>query len=115
MPYLENLPLGWLKLAEIAPLLQILHLCLVIDSKQSTAGTFESIQKLATNAYRQFFDENFEPLPLYSETPIDERDRALQLNNRAAIKPIFKQKVSFSSPNAVLQNKELLRQQRKLI
>lgn len=62
MPYLDSLPLGWVKLPECAGLIQILHLAMVIDSTQSTVNSFEQIKKIATAEYRYHFDSKFEPL-----------------------------------------------------
>ena len=41
MPYLDSLPLGWIKQSEIAVLIEILHMTMVIDATQDTAQTFE--------------------------------------------------------------------------
>ena len=59
MPYLDSLPLSWIKQAECAVLIEVLHMTMVIDHDKSTAKTFEDICKLMTAEYTKHFDNDF--------------------------------------------------------
>lgn len=87
MPYLDSLPLGWVKQSECACLIEILHMTMVIDATQDTTQKFEQIKTLATHEYRKHFDAEFQPLPTLPQKQNYE-DLAVALNNRAAIMPI---------------------------
>ena len=110
MPFLDSLPIGWLKLPECAPLIQILHMCMVIDVKQNTVETFQEIQIIATTQYKKHYDENFKSLPLIWDMmpQPNPADIAQALNNRAAVLPIQFYKHSFSGSNSVEVNQQYI-------
>jgi hypothetical protein len=40
MPPLDSIPLGWIKLQQIATLLQIMHICMLIETQRDTVKLF---------------------------------------------------------------------------
>jgi len=61
----------------------------VIDYGQNTQTTFEKIQTLATNAYRQHCDFDFKDLPLASREQTNfVETHAITLNNRAVFQKL---------------------------
>ena len=116
MPYLDSIPLGWVKLPECACLTQILHLLMVIDASQSTSETFEKIKLLASNEYKKHFDPDYEPLPRLSKVTRHElnQDRATAYNNRAALLPIKLFNNSFNKINAAVVNQQTAKQRSEM-
>ena len=43
MPYIDSMPLSWIKLSECATLIEVLHMCLMVDPKRDTVATFSRI------------------------------------------------------------------------
>ncbi len=60
---------------------------MVVDVSQSTIATFEKIKLLAEAEYIKHFDVNYKQLPKIAKT-INLQDKAIAMNNRAALMPI---------------------------
>ena len=94
LPYLENLPINWLKMAEFSWLVEVLNDCFTAKTERDTVQVFCRINQVATRNYIRFFNHGFVPLDLPST--IDQkcelycRDLSMTLNNRAVINFIRK-------------------------
>jgi hypothetical protein len=87
MPFLDSIPLSWLKKPECAIFIQVLHNTMVVESSQDTSSCFEEICRITTQEYIRHFDPSFVPLPVFSQA-VYKSDLAAALNNRAAILPV---------------------------
>ena len=72
---------------EGAALIDILHLCMTLDTKRDTVDLFNNINRTATEQYQRFFDSNFRPLLNASQISDEMKiyDAAVGLNNRAVM------------------------------
>lgn len=87
MPLMETIPLAWVQIIEGAPVIDILHQCMVIDSKRDTVALFNRINRQATEHYIRFFDSAFKPLPQTSMISEDFMNYFVMaaINNRAVM------------------------------
>jgi hypothetical protein len=105
MPYLDSIPLNWVKMAEFASMMQILHLTMLIDAKQDTSKTLYYICQLATQNYNLHFQDNL-AVPNIS---FSDSDVATALNNRACLLQLKIFDSSFKTFNAAEVNQSVLR------
>ena len=84
---METIPLAWVQITEGATIIDILHHCMLVDTKRDTVKLFNHINRQATEVYQKYFDSSFKPLPLAST--ISEEFmvyfRVAGLNNRAVM------------------------------
>ena len=66
MPIMETIPLAWVQITEGASIIEILHICMLVDTERDTVKLFNYINRLATEQYQKFFEAQFTPLPLAS-------------------------------------------------
>lgn len=87
MPPLESIPLIWVKQVESTCLLEIIHMCMVIDVNRDTVDLFTHIHNIASYQYARFFDASFKPFKNIRETndAVKNRDFAIGLNNRSVM------------------------------
>ena len=99
MPFLDNLQTGWCKMAECSSLLEVLHICMLVDPRQDTVRAFREINFKVTQQYIKSFDKSFVPLLLPSQgSDLVQKntDLASSLNNRAVIYFISQPYIAFN-------------------
>ena len=87
MPMMDAIPLAWVQVTEGACIIEILHQCMLVNTKRDTLSVFNNINRQATEQYQQFFDSKFKALPLVSEISGDYLNyfKVASLNNRAVM------------------------------
>jgi len=92
MPHLESMPMGWAKLQQTACLVEIIHLCMIIETQRDTTTLFRKIKHLACDAFEQYYPKDRDII--CSQTMKDshvvefqtkQRMLAASLNNRAVL------------------------------
>lgn len=109
MPYLDSIPLCWVKLSYSWCLFEVLHKCMIIDSSQDTVKTFSEINRLVSQEYRKNFDAAYKDLPLPSQSKdqknIVTADMSTNYNLRASFLFSKLQSSSFNQINHAYENK----------
>ena len=60
---LSTIPYSWVKMPEAQCLIEVLHLCMLIDTNRDTVSLFSQIHLLVSRNYKKYFDPNFQALP----------------------------------------------------
>jgi hypothetical protein len=67
MPFIDQIPTGWIKLQISGCLIEILHFTLVVDISQNTSLTFETIHKKAQQEFDRLFGDSKAHLPAITQ------------------------------------------------
>ena len=92
MPHLESLPMGWARLQQTACLVEIIHLCMIVETQRDTTALFRKIKHLACDAFEQYYPSYkheicFDMIKNSNEIDLQVKNKMLaaSLNNRAVL------------------------------